>query len=89
MIEPASSAASTPLEIVLRARRAGIRLWITDEGAIRAKLPSGTAEVPAWLRAAKAEDEDAFGFAVAVCEAMERSGQDPERLRNVTTIEIH
>ena len=81
-------ATDTPIEIVLRARRAGIRLRIDSEGEIVAKLPPGTPEVPAWLRAAKVADEQALGFAVAMVAAVERSGSDPAQLLTINEIVV-
>ncbi len=76
----------TPIETVVRARRLGIHLWLNDQGAIKVSLPTGVAEIPAWLRAAKLRDAEALAFAVGVVAAVERSGGDLGRLLSVTTL---
>lgn len=78
----------TPIEIVLRARQAGIRLRIDADGEIVAKLPADLTDVPQWLRAAKRADEQALGFAVAVVAGVERGGGDPEHLRHVNELVV-
>jgi len=79
----------TPLEAVLEGRRLGVRLWIGAADEVAGVMADGgTPDVRAWLRTFRDADEFAFGFAVAVVAAVERTGGDPTRLLKATTISI-
>jgi len=69
------------VETYIRAHEAGIDLWVDRAGVIRVAAPPGRS-VPAWLRAAKDEDEFALGAALI------RGGGNPTVLRTITAIEI-
>lgn len=79
----------TPLEAILEARRLGVRLWLGGDGEdVRIMADGGTTETRAWLRTIRDADETAFGLAVVLVAAVERSGGDAERLRHVDEIQI-
>lgn len=59
----------TPVEAIVKARRAGVPIALTEDGAVRADRRS----LPAWLVEIHNAEPEAFRFALALVMAVERS----------------